>query len=185
MFDRWLYRSRQFFAALTGRVTEGEMAEARLVLGPALYPIFAALPGQYRHHAFKVYRRVRVSGCEDRALWQAALLHDSGKYDPVSGRYVTTAHRAVVVLLETVKPGRQLLAKLASPVGKSKLSGVSGLLRYPFYLGRHHAALGAERARQHAADPQVVELIAAHHKHGRHASQHPALLALQAADDKS
>src|SRR4051812_39613928 len=95
----WLYRSRQFFSALLGRVSVEEMQEARSVLGPELYTLFEALPGQYRHHMLAVYRRVKRSGCDNINVWRAALLHDAGKYDPESGAYVRLPYRVVVVLL--------------------------------------------------------------------------------------
>src|SRR6476660_1044335 len=97
--QRWLYRSTQFFAALLGRVSETDMAEARSVLGPDLYEVFAALPGQYRLHMLAVYRRVREAGCADPDTWKAALLHDAGKYDPESRRYVSLPYRVIIVLL--------------------------------------------------------------------------------------
>ena len=82
------YRSRQLLAALLGRVSRAEMAEALSVLGPAPNTVFASMPRQYRRHALAVYRRVRENGCTDLPVLQAALLHDCGKHDPVSGRYV-------------------------------------------------------------------------------------------------
>src|SRR5438105_2170011 len=106
---RWAYRSRQFFGALLGRVSEEDMAKARRVLGPGLYELFAQMPGQYRWHMLAVYRRVREGGCEDRHVWQAALLHDSGKHDPASGRYVSLLYRVAIVLLEAMPYGTSLL----------------------------------------------------------------------------
>jgi hypothetical protein len=174
----WLYRSRQFFGALLGKVRADELAEARRVLGPTLYPIFAAMPGQYRRHALSVYRRVRDGSCEDPHVLQAALLHDAGKYDPVSRRYVTIAHRVVIVLLKATPAGKRLLGKLARP----SLQGLSGLLLYPFYLSQHHAEIGARLASQHGAHEDVVELIAHHHRRDYMSA---GLRALQAADEQS
>jgi len=174
-FARPLYRSRQFFAALLGRVSKEDMEEARRTLGPGLYRLFAAMPGQYRAHMLAVYRRVREAGGDDHSLLQAALLHDSGKHDPASGRYVSLPYRVAIVLLEVTPAGRSLL---------ENLSGASGKVgwRYPFYLNKHHARLGAERAAQYGAPPEVVKLIASHHNYGQPSQ---ALAALQAADDRS
>jgi hypothetical protein len=152
------------------------MAEARRVLGPDLYTLFAALPKQYRRHAFNVYRRVVGAGCADCAVRQAALLHDAGKFDPSSGRYVTIIHRVVVVLLEALPPGRSILRRL------SKAGRRRDFILYPFYLSRRHPALGAKLAARHGASAGVVTLIASHHMH---AGQSQQLLALQAADDNS
>ena len=151
------------------------MAEARQVLGPDLYSLFRAMPEQYRVHALNVYRGVLEAGGSDPALLQAALLHDSGKYDPGTGRYVTVAHRVAVVLMEAVPGGRRLLRRLAAPRwGK-------GVVFYPFYLSRRHAALGARLAARHGASPAAVRLIAGHHGRG----SDPALKLLQSADEES
>jgi hypothetical protein len=175
VLGRWLYRSRQFFGAAFARVTEEDMAEARRVLGPALYNLFEAMPEQYRKHALAVYRRVKCAGGSDPALLQAALLHDSGKYDPSTGRYVTVAHRVAVVLLESAPGGTRILRRLSAP-GRG-----NGVVFYPFYLSRRHPALGATLAARHGASREVVRLIAGHH--GR--ADDPALKLLQSADEES
>jgi hypothetical protein len=195
--SRWPYRSRQFFIALLGRVTEEDMAEAHRVLGPRLYELFAAMPGQYRRHMLAVYRRVREAGCDDPRVWQAALLHDAGKYDPVTGKSVGLAYRVAIVLLKATTPGRRALRRLENfgfwildfglpefPNPKSKIQNPKSRMgwRYPFYLSGHHAELGARLAEERGASSEVVRLIAAHHDHR---APDQALAALQAADEKS
>jgi len=157
------------------------MAEARGILGPGLYPMFAAMPGQYRRHALSVYRRVRDGGCDDIPVMQAALLHDAGKYDPVARRYVTIIHRVVIVLLKAMPAGKRLLGKLARPSPQ----GLLGFLLYPFYLSQHHAEIGARLATRHSAPQEVVDLIA--HHHHRHGQSYAStrLEILQAADEQS
>ena len=154
------------------------MAEARRVLGERLYEVFAAMPRQYRRHALGVYGRVREAGCDDPIVWQAALLHDSGKYDPASGRYVTVVHRVAVVLLGAVPGGGRVLKGLSR--GRSA-RGPGGWLLYPFYLSRHHARLGAEIAASRGAADDLVRLIA---RHQEDAGEDDRLKALQAADDR-
>lgn len=175
---RWLYRSQQFFAAWRS-VREEDELEARQVLGPKLYPIYAAMPRQYRLHSVQVYKRVREAGCADPQVWQAAFLHDSGKYDPITRRSVTILHRVAIVLLKATPPGRALWERLAA---RRNPAGIAGYLLYPFYLSQHHARLGAMLARKRGASQEVVRLIAEHHKP---AQGDPALSALQAADDQS
>lgn len=176
---RWLYRARQFFGALIGRVSDEEMAEARRVLGPALYPMFSSMPGQYRRHALTVYHRVREQGSEASAVLQAALLHDAGKHDPTSGRHVTLGHRVAIVLLKSIRPGRGILSRLAD---HSDPEGLRGFLLYPFSISKHHAEQAARRAASLGAEPEVVDLIARHHMH---LHDDPNLAALQAADEAS
>lgn len=173
-----LYRSRQFFVAW-GRLNLKDEREARQVLGPRLYSIFAAMPRQYRLHSLQVYRRVLASGCHDPHICQAALLHDSGKYYPSTRRSVTILHRVAIVLLNATPQGGILLDKLAAKPGAT---GLSGYLLYPFYLSKHHAKLGAALAGEHGATEEVIQLIADHHKPS---GANPALSALQAADEHS
>jgi putative nucleotidyltransferase with HDIG domain len=175
---QWAYRSRQLLRALLGRVSDSEMAEARSVLGPASYKVFAAMPRQYRRHGLAVYETVREHGCNDPVVLQAALLHDCGKYDPVSGKYVTVVHRVLVVVLENV-PGGNRLARTLALRGRRK---PGGWVFYPFYLSRNHPRLGAELAARSGTPADVVRLVAAHH---RPSSNDIQLWALQAADDKS
>lgn len=182
MLSRWLYRSRQFFEAFLGKVSKRDMAEARRVLGPRLYMMFAALPGQYRLHGLAVYRRALESGCHDITVWRAALLHDAGKYDPTAGRSITLVHRVIIVLLKATPMGRSFLARLVVFAEAHGPPGPVGYLLYPFYLSKHHAQLGARLASKHGATPEVVRLIEEHHKYQ---DQSPALLALQAADESS
>jgi hypothetical protein len=181
LLGRWLYRARQFFAALGvgARLDREAVQEAQRVLGPDLYRLFAAMPGPYKRHGLHVYRKVREAGGSGESLLQAALLHDSGKYDPASGRYVTVPHRVAVVLLAAAPLGRPTLEWLSRP---REARGLTGYVLYPFYLSKHHPRLGASIAARHGASPELVRLIAAH--------QHPnatdePLRRLQAADDKS
>ncbi len=181
MLDRWLYRSRQFFAALDigARLSREDLAEARRVLSPDLYKVFSSMPRPYKRHGLSVYRKVLSAGGSDPALLEAALLHDSGKYDPASGRYVTVLHRVAVVLLEAVPAGRPLLEWLS---WKRAAKGPGGYLLYPFYLSKHHPRLGAQTARKHGASSELIRLIAEHQTPD---AADDSLRRLQAADDRS
>ncbi len=181
MLDRWLYRTRQFFTALGigARLSREDVVEVRRVLGPDLFRVFSSMPRPYKRHGLSVYRKVLLAGGSDPALLQAALLHDSGKYDPGMGRYVTVLHRVAVVLLEAVPAGRPLLEWLSR---EGAVKGLRGYLLYPFYLSKHHSRLGADTARKHGASPELVRLIAEHQT--PHAAD-DSLRRLQAADDRS
>lgn len=181
LLGRWLYRSRQFFAAFGSgiKLSRADLAEARRVLGPELYKVFTRMPSAYQRHGLSVYRKVREAGGTGEALLRAALLHDSGKYDPSSGRYVTVPHRVAVVLLEAVPVGRQLLDRLSA---KREALGLASYLLYPFYLSKHHPRLGAQLAAKHGASPDLIRLIA---EHQSHATRDDVLRRLQAADERS
>jgi hypothetical protein len=179
LLGRWGYRARQFFSALLGKVSEDDMAKAGEVLGPHLFPMFAEMPTQYRRHAITVYRRVLEGPSHSPEILQAALLHDAGKYDPSVRRSVTLGHRVAIVLLRAVPPGRHLLSRLAR---HDNPRGLTGYLLFPFYLSKHHAQIAASRAALLGAEPDVVSLIANHH---RCAHSNEALALLQAADEAS
>ena len=181
VLGRWLYRSRQFFAALGvgARLDRKGLNEARRVLGPDLYRLFAAMPGPYKRHGLRVYRRVRQAGGSGEGLLQAALLHDSGKYDPASGRYVTVPHRVAVVLLGALPIGRPALDWLSRHRGAG---GLTGYVLYPFYLSKHHPLLGARLAAEHGASSELVRLIA---EHQLPTATDDTLRRLQAADGES
>jgi hypothetical protein len=175
---------RQFFGASLGRVSEEMMEEAREVLGTRLYAPFALMPRPLRRHALDVYARVKAMEGTNRDLLRAALLHDSGKHDPISGRYVTLPHRVAIVLLRATGPGKRVLSRLAE---YSDPRGVGGLILYPFHLSRHHAERAARRAAQLGASERTVRLIATHHTPGDHlpGGSDPDLWLLQAADEAS
>lgn len=175
---RWLYRSRQFFNALLARVADEEMVDARRVLGNDLYRVFAAMPRQFRRHGLDVLGRVREAGCRDAEVLRAALLHDSGKYDPVTGRYVMLVHKVVVVLLEALPGGRRLLKGVST---RKDGHGLLGWLFYPFYLSKHHARLGADLAAKHGGSETLVRLVRQHH--GK-ANEDSRLRVLQEADER-
>lgn len=163
-----------------GKLTRAEMKEARLVLGPRLYSMFVAMPGPYRKHGYAVYKKVEAAGSAGTALLQAALLHDCGKFEPESGRYVTLPHRVAVVLLEAAPWSKALLARLS---GGHRRRGLLGRVLYPFYLSAHHPSLGARLAAESGANGEVVRLIREHQRHGIERDE--ALRRLQAADDLS
>ncbi len=85
------------------------------------------------------------------------------------------------MLLAAMPAGRSLLSWLAERPG-ARPGGLPSYWRYPFYLSRHHADLGARWAVRLGAQPEVVSLIA---RHQSHRAQSPALSLLQAADERS
>ena len=61
------------------------------------FPLPGAVPSARIFASTAAYAR---SDCDDREVWQAALLHDAGKYiNPESQRYVSLPYCVAVVLL--------------------------------------------------------------------------------------
>jgi hypothetical protein len=83
-------------------------------------------------------------------------------------------HRVAVVLIRVFWPS--LLGQLAKDE--------RGSWRRPFYVQVHHAAIGAEAARQAGCSAITVELIH-HHEDAPDQALDPLLAALQAADSEN
>jgi hypothetical protein len=111
-------------------------------------------------------------GYRDRALLQAALLHDVGK-----AGHLRLWHRVAVVLWERFAPA--MLHRLASDRPGSR--------GYPLFTHLNHPQLGAERAEEAGCDQLTVELIRRHHEPLAVAGESKGdrlLAALRAADEQ-
>ena len=168
-----LYRVQQFLDAVRAVIRpEPDWSElpARY-LSPEAQSLFEAMPSYDRQHALDVVRALQVEGYQDADLMAAALLHDAGKTVQQHGP-LRLCHRVVVVLLRAVGPG------LLEEVSEDR----PGSWRYPFYVQRCHAALGAELARGAGCSSRTVELIRRHEDTAGQLDD-PELIALQSADD--
>jgi len=125
-----------------------DLALARRLLPAHLWGAFAAMPRGDQWHGLCVARRLIAIGWDDADLLAAALLHDVGK----AGGGLTLAHRTAIILANAL--GANWVQRLAA--------AQPGSWRYPFYVQRHHAALGAERLRIAGANAAIVTLVATH-----------------------
>jgi putative nucleotidyltransferase with HDIG domain len=165
-----IYRVRQFVWAAGAWVRPEDLAQAQRYLSPASLGLFRAMPRYDRRHGLDVLQACLEDGHIETDLLAAALLHDVGKTVHPSGR-LRLWHRVAAVLLRTLGPG------LLAEIGRDR----SGSWRQPFFVQQHHAALGAELARQAGCSERTVELILRHEDPpGR--TEDPLLAALQAAD---
>lgn len=166
------YRVRQFALAL-GAITNREKTDTlkEYLEGPQL-ELFHRMSRVDQHHCLAVFRTLQEAGETEASLLQAALLHDVGK---IMGP-VRIWHRVIAVLINALVP--------------SFWEGIDerpGTWRYPFYVHRQHAALGAEIAREVGCSPEVTWLIAHHEDRVRDTSaegrESELLSALQGADE--
>jgi HD domain-containing protein len=142
------HRVEQFWRHSAGRIQRAEDALALELLGPALYPLFAALPRNERRHGLDVLGTVdRLEGRPEPLLRQAALLHDMGK--AASG--MSVLDRSQAVFLKALSPSLLALYLRLRP-GFAR--------RYARY--RDHAAIGAHRLRQAGAE-ELASVVAEHH----------------------
>jgi hypothetical protein len=141
------YRIRQFFAALTARLTPHERALVAAALSPAELRLFRSMPRFDQRHCLDVYGTLRRGGYDDPTLLRAALLHDCGKVDD-AGRPIPLVYYGIFVVLK----------RLAPPLYAWAARDGRGWLR-PFAVHAAHderSALLAERA---GSPPDLVALL--------------------------
>lgn len=166
------YRVRQFALALGASISSDRADNLEQYLGVPQLELFNNMPKVDRHHCLAVFRALRESSETEKSLLQAALLHDVGK----AVGPVRIWHRVIAVLINALAPWLW-----------EGIDGQPGTWRYPFYVHRQHAALGAELALQAGCSPEAVWLIA-HHEDGRQkigagGRESELLAALQVADE--
>jgi len=181
-----LYRVYQFFVALkaslptwVGGVRNGlTAADAILVKSilttPAQQHLFTRMPPNDQRHAIAVACTLQQAGHTDKALMQAALLHDVGKSigQPI-------IHRVLIVLLNVFWPAA--LNGLSRDTTNNLALEQISWWRRPFVVHALHPAIGAEWAAQADCDPSAVNLISRHEE--KPDSQDRLLDALQWADN--
>ena len=165
MFDRPLYRTRQFFGSFRPQLQDGERAVAAAFLGDRLWPLFESMNTRDQRHSIDTFRLLKAQGCVDRDLLSAALLHDIGK-GRLAGARVRLWHRAVYVLLSASAP----------PLLRLLTNGRGGLANL-----RHHSERGAVVAEALGVGPDAVEMIRRHHEDDPSADER--LQMLRAADE--
>ena len=170
-----LYRVQQFVRASRAwfRSGDGDVEFAARYLPPAALDLFQAMPRYDQQHALNVCHTLDRQGHVDNDLLAAALLHDAGK-SVAQGASVGLWHRVAVVLIRIFWPS--LLDRLAKDERQS--------WRRPFYVQVHHAAIGAETARQAGCSEITVGLIR-RHEDAPDQTLDPLLAALQAADSEN
>ena len=142
------HRVGQFWRHTSARVSDEEKSAAKLLLGPALWPLFAQLPVNDQRHGLDVLDTViELEGQPDRLLQQAALLHDVGK----AGAQFSVMERSLTVFLRAASPRLLQVLRRARP---------RFARRYELYLD--HARIGAERLRA-AGAPELAAVVAEHH----------------------
>ncbi len=175
---RACYRGRQFCEAIAAAcrpLTADEFALARRHLPETAWPLFDAMPRADQRHGLRVLAALQAAGEADRALLQAALLHDCAKRIGVR-----LWQRVARVLLKAFWPA--YLARLAVAPEPARASWRHGL-----WLLLHHDVIGAEMAAAAGCDPLAVMLIRRHEERASANDTDFGRLsgALQTADDDS
>ncbi|MDY7077957.1 MAG: hypothetical protein SXV54_13660 [Chloroflexota bacterium] len=167
-------RVRQFFRALSARVTDEELGQVAYILTPASLALFRSMSIQDQRHGLDVCATLQQTDYTHPDLLAAALLHDVGK----AAARIPAWQRAVIVLLHRFAP--RLLARL------SQGDLPKGWRRF-FVVYARHPEVGAHWAQEAGCSPLTVSLI---RRHQDKLASNPSLTgeedlllaALQAAD---
>jgi hypothetical protein len=147
---RILYRSRQFWQALSASPAPEELALARTYLSPPLLAIFNQMDPSEQTHSLRIARQLIEQGKTHPDLLAAALLHDSGK----SHHPLRIWERVMIVL------GKALLPAQAKQWGHGRLDS----WKRAFVVAEQHSEWGAQMAAEAGASSLTVALIRCHQR---------------------
>jgi hypothetical protein len=143
-----------------------DRAEVERWLPPSALPLFATMSHADQQHSLRVCRGLQASGCTERDLLAAALLHDVGKAE---GR-VPFWTRPVIVLSKRFVP--HLLERVALHPSVFEQRSVPRWQRSLSYAW-WHADIGADLAAAAGLSERAVLYIRTHHQaHGPAATLH-------------
>jgi len=137
-----LYRLRQLFAAIAGRLSGADWAVVGAMLTPAELRLFARMPRYDQRHCLDVFDTLRAGGYDDPALLAAALLHDCGKVGD-DGRPIPLIYYGAFVVTQGLVPG---VYRWAARVGRGPLRPFAVHAAHDQRSARMVAAAGSPRA---------------------------------------
>jgi hypothetical protein len=146
--ERILYRTHQFWQALSAGPDTAELEAAQKVLTPPLMNLFSHQPAHEQMHSLRIFRGMLDYRETDQNLLIAGLLHDAGK-----SRYPLRLWERVIVVLCTAA-----FPEHSKRWGQSEAWG----WKRAFVVAEQHASWGAEMAAQAGATPLTVALIRRH-----------------------
>jgi hypothetical protein len=171
---RLLYRSRQFWRALTARPTSRGIEITKCLLSESEWLLFAQMQLSEQAHAIRMLERLQADGETNNDLLKAALLHDVGK----SCCPLRIWERVLIVI------GKKLFPKYVKIWGQGDCSG----WRRAFTVAQQHPVWGAKLAEESGASEMAVYLIRHHQdkvSKDDKSIKTRLLIALQTVDDNS
>ncbi len=157
MLDRFTYRIKQFWFAISSKMGEADRVFAYQHLNIKEAALFFSLPDFEQKHGVVVAQKMlsAASGIREidkRKLARLGLLHDIGK----SAARLSIFDKSVLVILH----------KLLSPI-YNLLAGWGKGARSPrmfkiFYVHKHHGAIGAEILSRIAEEKDIVAEVRSH-----------------------
>ena len=181
--SRLLYRTRQFWQAISPRSSQVDFELVSSILSPSQLALFQQMQASEQAHSQRVLRELITQGETNKDLQIAALLHDVGKIQAPLRLW----ERVLIVLVKSICPGcvhkwgQMPIGELTSDMG----------WRRPFVISVQHPSWGADLADQCGSSQMAVGLIARHQEYINPSQedgkslQDRLLLKLQAADGTS
>lgn len=153
-----LQRIRQFWVAVTARVTAEDWKYAEQYLKPSERELFWAMGVPEQRHSFNVAYRIGqlAAGSSDgeRLLAvRSALLHDVGK----KRGDMSIPDKVFTVLADRFCP------RLAHRWAQTGISGFWGKRRQALYVYYFHAERGADLLKTTDTETAVIEIVRRHH----------------------
>jgi hypothetical protein len=179
--SRLLYRSRQFWQAITTRSSPDDMDLVSSILSPSQVELFHLMQKSEQAHSLRVLKELRNRGDENIDLQTAALLHDVGKVQAPLRLW----ERVLIVIVKAFCP--DCLKKWGSAPTGDSLTGLGW--RRAFVVAEQHPVWGADLASQCGTSPMAVSLIARHQEQlppldiNENSEEDRLLRKLQAVDD--
>ncbi|MBO5245415.1 MAG: HD domain-containing protein [Selenomonadales bacterium] len=151
-------RAKQFWAAITARVTTEDRAWVNDVLSPKEASLFWQMNLPDQQHAIRVARSAMelakdAADVDRDLLLRAALLHDVGK---VKGD-VSTADKVLTVI------GHKFAPRMMRSWGREGRGGRIDNLRHACYVYFYHPQRSADLLRKIDAEEELTELVLHHH----------------------
>ena len=149
--SRLLYRTRQFWQAISTRSSQVDLELISSILTPSQVSLFNQMQANEQAHSLRVFRKLTSQEEQNTDLLVAALLHDVGKIRAPLRLW----ERVLIVFVRVGCPG--CIHKWGSA-----LSEGSPGWRRTFIVAEQHPRWGAELAAQCGTSALAVELISRH-----------------------
>lgn len=176
--SRILYRSRQFWHAISSRSSQQDMELVNSVLTDPQVELFQRMQASEQAHSLIVLNELKEQGEENPDLLTAALLHDVGKIRAP----LRIWERVMIVIVHAIC--EDCIHKWGSGKNVEPVDGLGW--RRAFIVAVQHPAWGADLAAECGTSPLATSLIARHQEQiapDASTNEDNLLKKLQAVDD--